>query len=190
VLLLNGQETGEPGAGAEGFNLEDGRTTFFDYWTMPEFVKWVNDGRYDGGALSGAQLALRKFYAELLGLCQDPSINGDGYWGLKYFNRPERFPDCPNDLYSFARFQNGSGRLLAVVANFRPGATVPGRIRIPQELATAAGLAGNLGIRQLFGREGASDVIVSRLSASQLASDGFPVSIANQSACVYAVAAA
>jgi glycosidase len=190
VLLLNGQETGEPGAGAEGFNLEDGRTTFFDYWAMPEFVKWVNDGRYDGGALSAAQLALRNFYAGLLGLCQDPSVNGDGYWGLKYFNRPERFPDCPNDLYSFARFQNGSGRLLAVVANFRGGATVPGRIRIPPELATAAALTGNLKVQQLFSREGVSDTIVSRLSAGQLASDGFPVSIATQSACVYAVTGA
>jgi hypothetical protein len=190
VLLLNGQETGEPGAGAEGFNLDDGRTTFFDYWAMPEFVKWVNDHRYDGGALSAAQLALRNFYAGLLGLCQDPSVNGDGYWGLKYFNRPERFPDCPNDLYSFARFQNGSGRLLAVVANFRGGATVPGRIRIPPELATAAALPGNLKVQQLFDREGISDGIVSRLSAAQLVSDGFPVSIANQSTCVYAVSGA
>ncbi|MBV8900715.1 MAG: alpha-amylase [Verrucomicrobia bacterium] len=190
VLLLNGQETGEPGAGAEGFNLDDGRTTFFDYWAMPEFVKWVNDGRYDGGALSAAQSALRNFYAGLLGLCQDPSVNGDGYWGLKYFNRPERFPDCPNDLYSFARFQNGSGRLLVVVANFCGGATVPGRIRIPPELATAAALTGNLKVQQLFGREGVSDLIVSRLGAGQLASDGFPVSIATQSACVYAVTGA
>lgn len=187
VLLLNGQETGEPGAGAEGFNLDDGRTTFFDYWAMPEFVKWVNDGRYDGGALSTAQSALRNFYAGLLGLCQDPSVNGDSYWGLKYFNRPERFPDCPNDLYSFARFQSRSGRLLVVVANFRGGATMAGRVRIPPELATAAALTGNLEVRQLLGREGVSDVIVSRLSAGQFGSDGFPVSIATQSACVYAV---
>ncbi|MBV9999592.1 MAG: alpha-amylase [Verrucomicrobia bacterium] len=190
VLLLNGQETGEPGAGTEGFNLEDGRTTFFDYWAMPEFVKWVNDGRYDGGALSAGQQALRNFYAGLLGLCQDPSVNGDGYWGLKYFNRPERFADCPNDLYSFARFQSGSGRLLAVVANFRGGAGVVGQIRIPPELANAAALTGNLAVRQVFGRDGESDAIVARLSAGQLAGNGFPVSIATQSACVYVVSGA
>jgi hypothetical protein len=63
VLLLNGQEVGEPGAQAEGYQLADGRTTVFDYWAMPEFVKWVNGGRYDGGGLSKAQLALRQFYA-------------------------------------------------------------------------------------------------------------------------------
>jgi hypothetical protein len=77
----------------------DGRTTILDYWAMSEFAKWVNGGRYDGGGLSKAQLALRQFYAALLGLCQDPSVLGDGYWGLKYFNRPERFADCPADLY-------------------------------------------------------------------------------------------
>lgn len=39
VMLLNGQEVGEPGAGVEGFSGEDGRTTIYDYWTMPEFTK-------------------------------------------------------------------------------------------------------------------------------------------------------
>jgi hypothetical protein len=65
-----------------------------------------------------------------------------------------------------------------------------GRIRIPPELATAAALTGNLSVRQVFGREGVSDLIVSRLSVGQLASDGFPVAIATQSACVYAVSGA
>ena len=32
MLLLNGQEVGEPGAQAEGYELDDGRTTVFDYW--------------------------------------------------------------------------------------------------------------------------------------------------------------
>ena len=188
VLLLNGQEVGEPGAQAEGYELADGRTTVFDYWAMPEFVKWVNGGRYDGGALSKAQLALRKFYAALLGLCQDPSALGDSYWGFKYFNRRERFTDCPNDLYSFARFQGGSRRALVVVANFRPGAAVQGRIRIPQELVAAVGLAGSVSVHLILDREGRRDCLVATVSAKQLTKDGFPVSVSNQSAYVYAVA--
>ena len=104
TLLLNGQEVGEPGAQAEGYQVADGRTTIFDYWAMPEFAKWVNGGRYDGGGLSKAQLALRQFYAALLGLCQDPSVLGDGYWGLKYFNRPERFADCPGGSLQLCPF--------------------------------------------------------------------------------------
>jgi glycosidase len=188
TLLLNGQEVGEPGAQAEGYQLADGRTTIFDYWAMPEFAKWVNCGRYDGGGLSKEQLALREFYAALLGLCQDPSVLGDGYWGLKYFNRPERFADCPADLYSFARFQSGSRRALVVVANFRPGAAVEGWIRIPQELVAAAGLTGDVSVQLRLDREGRRDVCVATFNAGRLTSDGFPVSLANQSAYVYAIA--
>jgi glycosidase len=188
VLLLNGQEVGESGAQAEGYQQADGRTTFFDYWAMPEFVKWVNGGRYDSGALSKAQLAIRQFYAALLGLCQDPSVLGDGYWGLKYFNRPERFTDCPADLYSFARFQSGSGRALVVVANFRPGAAVQGRIRMPLELVAAVGLTDDVSVQLLLDREGKRDGSVATVNAGQLTRDGFPVSVPNQSAYVYAIA--
>ena len=96
MLLLNGQEVGEPGTQAEGYQLADGRTTVFDYWAMPEFVKWVNGGRCDGG----------------------------------------------------------------VVANFRPGAAAQGRIRIPQELVTAARLTGDVSVQLLLDREGRCDVSV------------------------------
>jgi hypothetical protein len=188
TLLLNGQEVGEPGAQAEGYQLADGRTTIFDYWAMPEFAKWVNGGRYDGGGLSKAQLALRQFYAALLGLCQDPSVLGDGYWGLKYFNRPERFADCPADLYSFARFQSGSRRALVVVANFRPGAAVQGWIRIPQELVAAAGFTGDVSVQLRLDRKGRRDACVATVNAGRLTIDGFPVSLSNQSAYVYAIA--
>ena len=189
VLLFNGQEVGEPGAGAEGYNREDGRTTFFDYWAMPEFVKWINGGLYDGGGLLPGQLALRNFYGGLLALCQDPSVANGGYWGLKYFNRPERFADCPSDIYSFARFQSGSGgRALVVAANFSPGADAKGRIRLPQELIAAVGLTGDLRVRLLLDRGGLCDLPVAKLTAAQLTSDGFPVSLSNQSAYVYGIA--
>jgi glycosidase len=189
VLMLNGQEVGEAGAQAEGYRLTDGRTTIFDYWAMPEFVKWVNGGRYDGGGLSETQLAIRRFYAALLGLCQDPSVLGDGYWGLKYFNRPERFPDCPEGLYSFARFQSGSRRVLIVVANFRPGDAVQGRIRIPQELVAAVGITGSVNVQLLLDREGRRYYSVTTVNAERLSSDGFPVSVSCQSAYVYTIAA-
>ena len=188
VLFLNGQEVGEPGAQAEGYQLADGRTTIFDYWAMPEFVKWVNARRYDGGGLSKTQLAIRRFYSALLGLCQDPSVLGDGYWGLKYFNRLERFKDCSDDLYSFARFQTGSRRMLVVVANFRPRAAEQGRIRIPQELIAAVGFTSDVSVRLLLDREARRDTSVATVNAGRLTSDGFLVSVPNQSAYVYAIA--
>jgi glycosidase len=187
VLILNGQEVGEPGAGVEGYGGNDGRTTLYDYWAMPEFVRWVNDHRYDGGGLSEDQHQLRGFYAALLRLCQDPAVRGDGYWGLKYYNRSTRFADCPDDLYSFARFEPGSRRLLVVVANFRPVLPVKGRIRIPAELAAAAGLRGALHVRLVLDRAGAQEQLVGDRTPEQLVADGFPVSLPNQTAHVYVV---
>ena len=70
VMLYNGQEVGEPGAGVEGFGSDDARTSIFDYWSMPELVKWVNGHKYDGGKLSNDQKQLRASYGRLLNLLQ------------------------------------------------------------------------------------------------------------------------
>ena len=66
VMIYFGQEVGEPGSGAEGFQADDGRTTIFDYWGVPEHQKWMNEGKFDGGKLSDEQKQLRRFYSELL----------------------------------------------------------------------------------------------------------------------------
>ena len=58
VMLYNGQEVGEPAQGAEGFGGDDARTSIFDYWSMPELVKWVNEHRYDGARLSAGAKAI------------------------------------------------------------------------------------------------------------------------------------
>ena len=187
VLVYNGQEVGEPGAGAEGFSSGDGRTTTFDYWCMPEFAKWVNGHAYDGGNLSPAQKDLRQYYGDLLALCQDASVRADGYWGLKYYNRNSRFGDCPDDLYSFARFEPGSGRLVLVVANFRPNADVSGRVRIPKELADVAGLAANVTVRLVLDCAGAKNVTAAQLTLPALIDAGFAVAVPNQTTQVYAV---
>ena len=70
VMIYFGQEVGEPGKGAEGFQGDDGRTSIFDYWGVPEHQKWMNNGRFDGGQLSAEQINLRSFYQQLLQLTQ------------------------------------------------------------------------------------------------------------------------
>lgn len=187
VLFFNGQEVGEPGAGAEGFSSSDGRTTAFDYWCMPEFAKWVNGHAYDGGELSAEQQALRRYYAALLALCQDPAVRGTGYWGLRYFNRRARFADCSDDLYSFARFREGSGRMLLIAANFRQGASSSAPLRIPAELAALVGLPARVTVRLLLDRGGARDQVVAGLAREALSSDGFRATLPDQTAQVYAL---
>jgi hypothetical protein len=68
VMIYSGQEVGEPGAGSEGFQVDDGRTTIFDYWGVPEHQKWMNGGKFDGDSLSAEQKQLRQFYIDLLNL--------------------------------------------------------------------------------------------------------------------------
>src|SRR5207302_5724299 len=65
VMIYNGQEVGEPAQGTEGFGSDDARTSIFDYWSMPELVKWVNEHKYDGKRLSPEQRELRISYSRL-----------------------------------------------------------------------------------------------------------------------------
>lgn len=176
VIVLNGQETGEPGDGIEGFHRRIGRTTFFDYWCMPEFARWVNGHRYDGALLSPEQRVLRRFLGDLLRLCQDAAVRGSGYWGLRYANRDD-------GLYSFARYEPGSGRLLVVAANFRPGASLETRIQIPPDLARAAAVPPNAHVRLILDRNGAADD-----DRGPFGGDSFPVTLGDQEAHVYAIA--
>ena len=74
-----------------------------------------------------------------------------------------------------------------MVANFRPVLPVKGRIRIPPELAAAAGLADGLAVRLLLDRDGEQSSSVADLVVGKLVTDGFPVAIASQTACVYVV---
>ena len=187
VLLFNGQEVGEPGAGATGFKGENGRTTIFDYWRMPVFARWVNGHAYDGGQLDTGERALRRFYADLLQLCQHPSVGGSGYWGLRYCNRAGNAPGASDWLYPYARFVPGSGQLLVVIANFRPGAAEQAMVRVPRELSEACGIpdGGRLELRLILNQLGKQAGPSVRLSAGELAASGFPVGVSEQACNVY-----
>jgi glycosidase len=187
ILVYNGQEVGETGAGNEGFSNEDGRTSIYDYWSLEQLSKWVNAGAFDGGLLAPDQAALRNFYADLLALSQDPSALAGNYWGLEYFNNPGMFNDCPDGFYSFARFAPGSGRVLVVVANFTVGNAANGPIRLPQGLLDAAGVAGDVSVRKVLDRSGAVDVMVASVDAAALVSDGFVASVEDQTSHVFII---
>lgn len=187
LLLYNGQEVGEPAEGAEGFGGDDGRTSIFDYWSMPELAKWVGDHTYDGAALSEAQRRLRAYYGDLIALSQEQVALGERYWGLEYHNHSGNFADCPDGLYSFARFATAGGRLLVVVANFTPGQRTSGRIRIPAALADEAALPASVSVVLRLNEAGATRSDVATLTRAQLVSEGFAVTVENQAAAVFEV---
>ena len=150
VMLYHGQEVGEPAAGAEGFSGDNGRTTIFDYWSMPEFAKWVNGGKYDGGRLGDGQKALRDWYGKLIRATQAPAFTAGEFYGLNHANigNPDfgRVGDetaSGHWLYAFLRHDRPSGQAFLVVANFHGSQTLRGvNVDIPEDAWKFLGRAG------------------------------------------------
>jgi glycosidase len=115
VMVYFGQEVGEPAKGAEGFSGDDGRTSIFDYWGLPEHQKWLNNGLFDGGQLSDDQKKLRSFYSTLLNVVRNSAALSAGkFYELMCANEHQNGFD-PH-LYIFLRYTDKQ-RIL-VIANF------------------------------------------------------------------------
>jgi glycosidase len=151
IMMYNGQEVGEPADGAEGFGGDDARTSIFDYWSMPEFTKWVNDGKFDGGRLSPEQVAMRQWYSKLLRATQDKAFTAGEFYGLNHANKENpRFGRIGDEsasghwLYAFLRSDRSSGRASLVVANFHGSDTIRGAsARIPEDARNFVGRSGD-----------------------------------------------
>ncbi len=141
IMLYHGQEVGEPAAGAEGFGGDDARTTIFDYWSMPEFAKWVNGGKFDGGRLERGQLELRAWYGKLLHATRARAFTAGEFYGLNHANKDNPAFGRVGDetvsghwLYAFLRRESKTGQAFLVVANFHGAETLRGvKIRIPHD---------------------------------------------------------
>jgi len=138
VMIYHGQEVGEPALEAEGFGADDACTTIYDYWSMPEFVKWVNGGKFDGGRLSDEQRALRDFYRRLLAVVDEPAFRDGEFYPLNPDNqlnpRYGRLPRTATGhwVYSYLRYDPRSGQRMLVVVNLHPRETLKDvRIQVP-----------------------------------------------------------
>ncbi|MEJ5992786.1 alpha-amylase family glycosyl hydrolase [Pedobacter sp. Du54] len=111
VMIFNGQEVGEPALGSEGFSGDDGRTTIFDYWGMPQHQKWMNNGAFDGGQLSEEDKNLRAFYAKLLNIAKtnEAISHGDFHEIL-----------AGQNVYAFVRYT--SEKRVLIISNFNRSA--------------------------------------------------------------------
>src|SRR5262249_41156699 len=135
-------------AGVEGFGGDDSRTTIFDYWSMPEYCKWVNDGAYDGGRLSPQQNDLRDFYSRLVRLVGEPAFRDGGVRLLnhahlysRHFGRVDNDPCGGHWLYAYLRYDSGSGQRFLVVTNLYPRGTFQNvQIVFPREHLAWMGL--------------------------------------------------
>ncbi len=115
ILFYNGQELGERAEGPIGFGGNQGRTSIFDYTSLPRLQRWVHGHRYDGGLLSEVERAQREWMGELLRLMQSPAFTQGGFYGLNWanqqtagFGRAEGEQHSGHWLYAFLRYDRES----------------------------------------------------------------------------------
>lgn len=87
MMIYMGQELGEKAADAEGFSGLDGRTTIFDYWSVPTLRRWYNEGKPGISKLTKQEKSLRKLYSSILNICNSESAISSGlFFDLMYVN--------------------------------------------------------------------------------------------------------
>lgn len=113
-MIYAGQELGEKAEDAEGFSGKDGRTTIFDYWSIPSVRRWLNGGKADGGQLGQVEKDLRALYGHILRLLNKEKALYDGeFFDLMYVNFDNR-RFSPHTNYAFLR-RSGDDVILVVV---------------------------------------------------------------------------
>ena len=133
MMVYFGQEVGVTPTQAEGFQGDDGRTTIFDYWGVPEFQAWTSDGAFDGGKLTLEQKKLRQFYVQLGQLISSSdAIRTGAFYDLQQYGKPEK-------LFSYLRYS--AKQKLLIICNFDRKETIRTQLRIPAEVSKAMKLA-------------------------------------------------
>lgn len=140
VMIYCGQELGERGMDAEGFSGCDGRTTIFDYWSVPSVRNWVNEGRFDESGLTEEQKSLREQYRQLLQIVKnEPAIRSGSFYDLMYANPSSQYF---NSRSQYAFLRKYGNEVLLIVANF--GSSVQKiRINIPADAFRTLGIPDN-----------------------------------------------
>ena len=120
-MLYAGQELGEPATDAEGYSGHDGRTTIFDYWSVPTLRRWHL------GKSTADERRLRSIYRKVLLLCnKEKTLARGGFFDLMYVNQ-----DTLNTARQYAYLRHCDGEMTLVVANFGDE-PMDSSVRIPQ----------------------------------------------------------
>ena len=86
-MLYAGQELGETGSGTQGYSGDDGRTSIFDYCSIPSIFRWYHQGECSTKNLSQEEKQLRRFYQRILKMCrQEKAISQGDFFDLMYVN--------------------------------------------------------------------------------------------------------
>ena len=118
MMIYMGQEPGEQAPDAEGFSGYDGRTTIFDYWSLPTLRRWLGSGAPSAEGLKPRERWLRDLYARVLSLCNSEKAIREGrFFDLMYVNY-ENPTLNPHRQYVFMR--NYADETIIIAVNFSP----------------------------------------------------------------------
>jgi len=136
LMIYAGQEVGVAAQGSEGYQGDDGRTTIYDYWGIPELQAWTNRGRFDGGGLSDRQKALRQFYQRLnLVVRKNEAFSRGAFYDLQYVNFHGQSQGYDSSrIFSFLRYTDQ--QKIVAVFNFDHHRHFATYLRIPEQVWT------------------------------------------------------
>lgn len=119
-MVYAGQEYGERGMDEEGFSGRDGRTSIFDYWTVPTLYR-----AYVAGTLTADEKELSKRYDAILKIANTEKVIGEGdFFDLMYVNE-----HLAQKQYAFLR--KAADEMLFVITNFSTEKTLC-KVNIPE----------------------------------------------------------
>lgn len=146
VLVYNGQEVGEAAEGAGGYGGDNGRTSIFDYTSLPKLQHWSNGGAYDGAAMTETERTLRGFTASFLPLLQHPALANGTFYGLNWANRATDGFGCESGdsisghrLFAFLRHARKARATVLVLCNLSETADFTTALHIPLHAQEWAG---------------------------------------------------
>ena len=126
-MLYAGQELGEPADDAEGYSGKDGRTTIFDYWSVPTLRRWHQ------GKPTTDERRLRTLYRKILHLCNsEKTLSRGEFFDLMYVNQ-----DTLDTRMQYAYLRHCDGEMALIVANFSDQA-VSTAVHVPQHALDCA----------------------------------------------------
>lgn len=109
-MLYCGQEFGEKGMESEGFSGVDGRTSIYDYCTIPSISRWLS-----GRSTEEERSLLKEYKSVLKSAAGTPAFSKGGTYDLMYVNpSSDRF----NPHRQFVWLRGYEGDIYIVAANF------------------------------------------------------------------------
>ncbi len=127
MMIYFGQEIGVESPDSTGFSGADGRTTIFDFYTMPEYQKWRNRGSFDGAKLSDNQKKLRKNYVDILKIARWEELFMNG----RFVDLTMNDKGSSDKVYAFMRLNDKEA---AIVVSNLSNETVSTSYTLPKEL--------------------------------------------------------